>query len=96
MDAEKISRLTIAGAEEFSTARRKRKFLWLAILAASAAVLAGVLLYAGVLSPAVGVRIASAGWIYPSQVITDFNASGYVVAQRKAAVSSKLAAVSPG
>ena len=89
MDAEKISRLKIAGAEEFSTARRKRKFLWIAILAATAAVLVGVLLYAGVLSPAVGVRIASAGWIYPSQVITDFNASGYVVAQRKAAVASK-------
>jgi RND family efflux transporter MFP subunit len=89
MDAEKIARLKIADTEEFSIALRKRRFFWVVILIAAAAGILGVLSYAGVLSPSVSVRVASAGWVYPSQVITDFNASGYVVAQRKAAVASK-------
>jgi multidrug efflux pump subunit AcrA (membrane-fusion protein) len=54
-----------------------------------AAVIAVVLYKAGVLSSASSVRTAAADWVYPSQVITQFNASGYVVAQRKASVASK-------
>jgi RND family efflux transporter MFP subunit len=38
---------------------------------------------------AASVQVVSVTSVYPSQVVTDFNASGYVVAQRKAAVSSK-------
>jgi len=88
MDVQKISGLKIADSEQFSVARRKLGTLWI-IIAASAA---GVVLYlfqAGLLTSATNVRTAGADWVYPSQVITQFNASGYVVAQRKASVASK-------
>ena len=49
-----------------------------------------VLFLSGVLSPAVKVQEASVAQIYPSQTFTILNASGYVVAQRKAAIASKV------
>ncbi|MEN6437838.1 MAG: efflux RND transporter periplasmic adaptor subunit [Syntrophobacter sp.] len=88
MDAEKIAKLKISDAGQFSQASRKRKFTWIIIPAVI--IIIGVLLFQqGVLTPATTVKTSSAGLIYPSQVITEFNASGYVVAQRKAAVASK-------
>jgi RND family efflux transporter MFP subunit len=51
---------------------------------------AGFLYKKGVLSPAVQVQTAGAQKIYPSQTFTVLNASGYVVAQRKAAIASKI------
>lgn len=49
-----------------------------------------VLYFKGFLSPAVEVEVASVVQIYPSQSFTLLNASGYVVAQRKASVASKV------
>jgi HlyD family secretion protein len=46
-------------------------------------------LYAYVLNPVVEVEVATISLVYPSQAFTLLNASGYVVAQRKASVSSK-------
>ncbi len=89
MDAEKIAKLKIADSGRFAYGPRKRKLVWV-ILAFAVLVLAGVLLAGrGLFSPAVTVRTAAAALVYPSQVFTEFNASGYVVAQRKAAVASK-------
>ncbi len=42
------------------------------------------------LSPAIRVQVATVSQVYPSQTFTLLNASGYVVAQRKAAISSKI------
>ncbi|MCM2357534.1 MAG: efflux RND transporter periplasmic adaptor subunit [Geobacteraceae bacterium] len=67
--------------------RRKKKFFLIGALL-SAALLA-VLYFAGVLTPAVEVEVATVSQVYPSQTFTLLNASGYVVAQRKAAVASK-------
>ena len=89
MDAEKIAGLKIAGNQEFFYARKKRRLTWIVILAVMVVIVFVLLFRAGVLTPAVTVRVASAGGVYPSQVVTEFNASGYVVAQRKAAVASK-------
>ncbi len=50
----------------------------------------GFLYNKGILTPAVEVQIASVQKIYPSQTVTILNASGYVVAQRKAAVATKI------
>jgi RND family efflux transporter MFP subunit len=90
MDPEKIAKLKIerdpAGA--FSK-RRGRKLTGLLVAAAVAGVLAAVLFQTGLLNRATPVRSALAALVPPSQVLTDFNASGYVVAQRKAAVASK-------
>jgi RND family efflux transporter MFP subunit len=70
-------------------ARKRRRLVWLSL---SAAVLAAlVILYRlGVLSPALEVQSTAVQNVYPSQSLTLLNASGYVVADRKAAVASKV------
>jgi RND family efflux transporter MFP subunit len=52
-------------------------------------ILAAALYFSGVVRPAATVEIVSVQQTYPSQGFTLLNASGYVVAQRKAAVASK-------
>ena len=89
MDAQKISGLKIADSEQFSVTRRRSRTVWIIIIAAAAAAVLLYLFHAGLLTSATNVRTAAADWVYPSQVITQFNASGYVVAQRKASVASK-------
>jgi RND family efflux transporter MFP subunit len=70
--------------------RRKRKRLvWgglIAVLLGAAA----VLYRQGLLTPTVEVQTAVVQNIYPSQTFTLLNASGYVVADRKSAVASKV------
>lgn len=68
--------------------RRRRFIVWgtVAFLC-----ITGVLLYLeGWLGPAVSVEVATVSQIYPSQSFSLLNASGYIVAQRKAAVASKV------
>lgn len=72
----------------YRPARRKRVILWGIAVVSVISLL--VLLMQGVLSPAVKVETAQVSQIYPSQGFTVLNASGYVVAQRKAAVASKI------
>ncbi len=50
----------------------------------------GLLYRAGLLAPSVTVQAATVTRVYPSQTFTLLNASGYVVAQRKSAISSKV------
>ncbi|MBZ0156927.1 MAG: efflux RND transporter periplasmic adaptor subunit [Alphaproteobacteria bacterium] len=67
--------------------RRRWPYKW---IIAGLAVLVLLILYArGVFTPAVTVKVATVSTSYPSQSFTLLNASGYVVAQRKAAVASK-------
>ncbi len=58
------------------------------LLGVALAVLAGLYLW-GPLKPSLEVSTAVVSRLYPAQAYTVLNASGYVVAQRKAAVSSK-------
>lgn len=70
--------------------RRRRPYRW---IIAGLAVLVLAILYArGVFTPAVNVKVATVSTSYPSQSFTLLNASGYVVAQRRAAVASKTTA----
>jgi RND family efflux transporter MFP subunit len=62
----------------------------LLFLLASLLTATGYLYKKGVLTPAVEIQSASVQKIYPSQAVTILNASGYVVAQRKAAVATKI------
>jgi RND family efflux transporter MFP subunit len=48
-----------------------------------------VLYTSGLPGSATSVQVTAVSRVYPSQTITDFNASGYIVAQQKASVSSK-------
>lgn len=68
---------------------KKKRYVLLAFLACLL-IAAGFLYKKGVLTPAVSVQTASVQKIYPSQTVTILNASGYVVAQRKAAVATKI------
>jgi RND family efflux transporter MFP subunit len=49
-----------------------------------------ILYFKGVLKPALEVQVVTVQRIFPAQTFTLLNASGYVVAQRKAAVASKI------
>lgn len=86
---EDLSKLKIAKAGAASgRARRRRRLLWLLL---PLLLLLGLGLYAsGLFSPAIEVELATVSQVYPSQGLTLLNASGYVVAQRKAAVASKV------
>jgi RND family efflux transporter MFP subunit len=87
MTNEDLSKLKIDKSSLVYRGRRTGKFrFW--IIAAIIVVLAA-LMYFFLLNPAVDVEIATVSLVYPSQTLTLLNASGYVVAQRKAAVSSK-------
>lgn len=65
--------------------RRRRTLRWILLLLAIVA--AALIAYAW--RPALEVQTGTAAQIYPSQAYTVLNATGYVVAQRKAAVASK-------
>jgi len=86
MANEDLSKLSIdKSAVSF---RRKRKIPRLA-LAAIAVVILLLIIIMIVRGRAVAVETVVVSRVYPSQTFTLLNASGYVVAQRKAAVSSK-------
>ena len=75
-------------AESGSSARGgAKKFLWLLLLPLLAVV--GYLLYRGPLKPPTEVKVSTVIVSNPSQASAVLNASGYVVAQRKAEVASK-------
>jgi len=83
-----ISGLRIDKKRIASKRGRKRRSLYvlLPLLLLSAA---GFLYTRGMLTPAIEVQVAPVQNVFPSQTLTLLNASGYVVAQRKAAVASK-------
>jgi RND family efflux transporter MFP subunit len=84
-----LDRLRIPrSAEGFGPAPKRRWPLALGIGAAFLLTVA-VLFFWGPLKPAQQVTATAVSRVYPSQAYTLLNASGYVVAQRKAAVSSK-------
>ncbi|HYA13139.1 MAG TPA: efflux RND transporter periplasmic adaptor subunit [Syntrophales bacterium] len=67
--------------------RTRLKYFVIAIVLLA---IAGILYFTGIILPATSVEVVSVSQIYPSQTFTLLNASGYVVAQRKAAVASKI------
>jgi RND family efflux transporter MFP subunit len=89
MANEDLSKLKIDKTAEVYRPQKKHKvFYWIAGVVVL--VLAMILFAKGVFTPALEVEPANVTQIYPSQTFTLLNASGYVVAQRKAAVASKV------
>jgi RND family efflux transporter MFP subunit len=74
--------------EERPVAASSRTRIALIILGVALVVMVGLYLW-GPLQPALEVSTTVVSRLYPAQAYTVLNASGYVVAQRKAAVSSK-------
>jgi len=88
MAQEDLSQLKIDKTAFASRPARRRTWIYLG--AGSAIVLlTAMLFFSGVLRPSPQVEVVSVQKTYPSQAFTLLNASGYVVAQRKAAVASK-------
>ncbi len=89
MAIEDLSKLKIDKTLKTGTPilRSRLKYFIIAIILIA---LTGILYFAGIIVPATSVEVVSVSQIYPSQTFTLLNASGYVVAQRKAAVASKI------
>ncbi len=87
MANEDISKLKIEKAAT-GTGYKKKKPVF-KITAALIAIVLIILGIKGVFTPAIQVEVATVSPAYPAQALTMLNASGYIVAQRKAAVASK-------
>jgi RND family efflux transporter MFP subunit len=89
MEAGDLSKLKIDKSKVVIRPRKRRKLVYwtLAVIALGILVL---LLIKGVFTPSVQVQVATVSQFYPSQAFTLLNASGYVVAQRKSALASKV------
>jgi len=88
MADEDLSKLKIEKSGPLGGRRPGKRYVY-PVAAILLLVLAGFLYANGFFTPAVEVEIVNVAQTYPSQAFTLLNASGYVVAQRKAAVSSK-------
>ena len=89
MANEDLSKLKIDKSQETFQQRRHKTLIYpVGVLLLVLAV--ALVLITGVFAPALQVDVANVTQIYPSQSFTLLNASGYVVAQRKAAVASKI------
>jgi len=89
MEKEDLSKLKIdKSVRTFRPAKRKKLIYWVVIILFI--IIAGFLYFSGFISPSVPVETATISQVYPSQTLSQLNASGYVVAQRKAAVASKV------
>lgn len=84
-----ISKLKIDKSDAMQYRRGRRKLL-LKITMLVSAIIIGFILYRIIFNPVVEVKVSTVSQVYPSQTFTLLNASGYVVAQRKAAVASKI------
>lgn len=89
MADQDLAKLRIEKAPVSGRPRRRKKRLLLAS-AVAILLLLGILYWAGIIAPAVPVQVATVTQVYPSQTFTLLNASGYVVAQRKSALASKV------
>ncbi|MBI4690103.1 MAG: efflux RND transporter periplasmic adaptor subunit [Nitrospirae bacterium] len=65
----------------------RKLFRWISV--SLSIIFIGLLYFIGIFTPPVKVEVATVAQIYPSQTFTSLNASGYVVAQRKASLASK-------
>ncbi|MHB8138015.1 MAG: efflux RND transporter periplasmic adaptor subunit [Smithellaceae bacterium] len=90
MPQEDLNKLKIDKSDKKSvTAGRKKKPFIIAALVAL--VIIGIVLYrAGIIAPTNTVDVTTVSLVYPAQSLSVLNASGYIVAQRKAAVASKM------
>jgi len=89
MSGEDLSKLKIDKSVKAFQPKRRARTIYLGI--ALLFLIVGAFLYLnGFIAPAIPVEVATVSQVYPSQTLSQLNASGYVVAQRKAAVASKI------
>lgn len=84
-----LSKLKIEKSDTLYYRRTRKKPVFL-IMASVFAVILAFTLYKVVFNPVHAVKVSTVSQVYPSQAFTLLNASGYVVAQRRASVASKI------
>ena len=89
MANEDLLKLKIDKSKVVFRPRRKKKIVY-AAFGVILIILLASLSARGVFTPSVQVQVATVAQFYPSQAFTVLNASGYVVAQRKSALASKV------
>jgi RND family efflux transporter MFP subunit len=90
MPTEDLKKLKIEKSDKVivTAGRKKKPFIIAAIILM---LFIFVILYrVGIIAPAITVDVTTVSQVYPSQSLSILNASGYIVAQRKAAVASKM------
>jgi RND family efflux transporter MFP subunit len=90
MPAEDIAQLKIEKSDKITGPKRRRKKPFVIAAIVLLLLTAGGLYFGGVIAPAASVDVTTVSQMYPSQSISLLNASGYIVAQKKAAVASKV------
>lgn len=88
MPPDSLDKLTIDKTHQIQASRAKRGFRPVMIVGGILILLAVLVLV--LKGRAVTIETTSVSLVYPTQSFTRLNASGYVVAQRKAAVASKI------
>jgi RND family efflux transporter MFP subunit len=91
MESQDLSKLKIEKSDRGPARpeRRSKRVIWRLLAAAAVLGTAAILVNAGLLVRPIEVRATAAAQTSVARALTVLNASGYVVAQRKAAVSSK-------
>lgn len=90
MKNDDLSKLRIKSDQKWNQeSLLKKRLVWGGIIGAFFLLSVSVVLWSGFLQRPIEVHAAKITRTYPSKALTILNASGYVVAQRKAAVSSK-------
>jgi len=85
-----INKLKIDKTQKLTgPSRRKKKPFFIASAIALLFILS-FLYVAGIIAPATTIDVTTVAQVYPSQSLSVLNASGYIVAERKAAVASKI------
>ncbi|MBP7766521.1 MAG: efflux RND transporter periplasmic adaptor subunit [Syntrophaceae bacterium] len=90
MPQEDLSKLRIdqSAKKSVTGGRKKKPFI---IAGVMIVLVIGFVLYRmGVIAPSATVDVTTVARVYPAQSLSVLNASGYIVAQRKAAVASKM------
>ena len=89
MGNEDLLKLKIDKSKVVFRPRKRKKIIYATLVVISIILLAS-LSAKGVFTPSIQVQVATITQFYPSQAFTMLNASGYVVAQRKSALASKV------
>jgi HlyD family secretion protein len=87
MAQDDLNKLTIDKERYSAKAAKKSRRVW--IIAALIILILGGVAWQMIFNRSIPVEVATVSMVYPSQTFSLLNASGYVVPQRKAALSSK-------
>ena len=90
MPAEDIAQLKIEKSDKIAGPKRRRKKPLIIVAVVLLLLTAGGLYFGGILVPTVSIDVTTVSQFYPAQSLSLLNASGYIVAQRKASVASKV------